>query len=187
MVFGNRVNVRHLIESTPQISIHAMRTSRAIALVEIVARTGLTADEVRRFNPALADKVPAGASIYLPIDVGEFGSDVAFWRQPASQAYMAVLDDFMRLPPGVDHWDDPAFASVLTDFRRRFKDTNTEEGAVMETVLAYVMDQAYTSTRRMLLADYRNSGTIQSLIERGGLELDAVRHAAALRAAATAF
>jgi len=74
---------------------------------------------------------------------------------------------------------------VLADFKRRFKETNTEEGAVMETVLSYVMDQAYTSTRRTLLADYRNSGKVRSLIERGMLELDALRHAAAMRAAAT--
>ena len=54
----------------------------------------------------------------------------------------------MRLDPGVERWDDPAFAPVLTDFKRRFKETNTEEGPVMETVLAYAMDQAYTSSRR---------------------------------------
>ncbi len=184
MVFGNRVNVTELIASTSQLSIHAMRTPRAIALAEIVAHTGLAADEVRRFNPALVDRVPAGATLYLPFYVGEYGSDVAFWRRSPSPAYAAALDDFMRLAPGAEHWDDPAFASVLADFRRRFKETNTEEGAVMETVLAYVMDQAYTSSRRMLLAEYRKSGKIRSLIERGVLELDAVRHAAALRAAA---
>ena len=187
MVFGNRVNVSQLIASTPQTSIHAMRTPRAISLAEIVDRTGLAADEVRRFNPALGDRVPARATIYLPFYVAEFGPDVAFWRQPPNPSYMAVLDDFMRLAPGAEHWDDPAFAPVLADFRRRFKDTNTEEGAVMETVLAYVMDQAYTSSRRMLLAEYRNSLKVRSLIEQGVLELDALRHGAALRAAAAAF
>jgi hypothetical protein len=187
MVFGNRVNVRHLIASTPQMSIHAMRTPRAIPLAEIAGRTGLAADEVRRFNPALVDRVPAGATIYLPFYVGEFGSDVAFWRQLPSPSYLAVLDDFMRLAPGAERWDDPAFASVLADFRRRFKETSTEEGAVMETVLAYVMDQAYTSSRRVLLAEYRNNGKVRSLIERGVLELDALRHAAALRADAATY
>jgi hypothetical protein len=187
MVFGNRVNVRELIATTPQMSIHAMRTLRAIRLAEIVARTGLAVEEVRRFNPALVDRVPAGTTIYLPFYVGEFGSDVAFWRQAPSPSYVAVLDDFMRLPPGAEQWDDPAFASVLTDFRRRFKETNTEEGAVMETVLAYVMDQAYTSSRRTLLAEYRNSGEVRSLIECGELELDAVRHTAALRPARVTF
>ena len=43
-------------------------------------------------------------------------------------------------------------APVLSEFKRRFAETNTEEGHVMETVLAYTMDQAYTSGRRTLLA-----------------------------------
>jgi hypothetical protein len=176
-----------LIASTPQVSIHAMRTPRATSLAEIVERTGLAADEVRRFNPALVDRVPAGATLYLPFYVSEFGPDVGFWRRPPSAAYVAVLNDFVRLDPGPERWDDPAFAPVLTSFKRRFGETNTEEGLVMATVLAYAMDQAYTSSRRTLLADYRNSETLRSLIERGVLELDAVRQAAALRAGATTF
>jgi len=187
MVFGNTFNVSQLIASTPQLSIHAMRTPRPISLTEIATVTGLSADEVRRFNPALADRVPAGATLYLPFDVSEFGSDVAFWRRPASPAYAAVLDDFLRLDPGAEQWDDPAFAPVLGDFKRRFKETNTEEGAVMETVLAYVMDQAYTSSRRKLLDEYRSSLEIRSLFERGSLELDAIRHTVALRAEAGLF
>jgi hypothetical protein len=150
-----------------------MRAPRAISLKEIVQRTGLTLDEVRRFNPALVDRVPAGNTLYLPTYVSEFGSDVTFWHRPPNPSYAAVLDDFMRLDPGADRWDDPAFASVLADFKRRFKETNTEEGLVMETVLAYAMDQAYTSGRRRLLAEYRDSGTVRSLIARGKLELDA--------------
>jgi hypothetical protein len=187
MVFGNAFNVRSLVASTPQMTIHAMRTPRAISLAEIVTHTGLAADEVRRFNPALVDRVPARATLYLPSYVSEFGPDVAFWRRPPSPSYMAVLDDFLRLQPGAERWDDPAFAPVLMDFRRRFRETNTEEGTVMETVLAYAMDQAYTSTRRTLLAEYRNSGKVRSLIERGVIELDAVRRAAALRTAAALF
>jgi hypothetical protein len=65
MVFGNTFNVSGLIASTPQVSIHAMRTPRATSLTEIVRRTGLAADEVRRFNPALVDRVPAGATLNL--------------------------------------------------------------------------------------------------------------------------
>ena len=182
MVFGNTFNVRGLIASTPQMSIHAMRTPRPTSLTEIVKRTRLTADEVRRFNPALVDRVPAGATLYLPFYDSEFGRDVAFWRQPPSPSYMAVLDDFIRLDPGAERWDNPAFAPVLADFKRRFRETNTEEGLVMETVLAYAMDQAYTSSRRTLLAEYRNSEKVRSLIDRGVLERDAVRNGAALRA-----
>ena len=84
----------------------------------------------------------------------------------------------MRLDAGPEHWDDPAFAPVLTDFKRRFRETNTEEGVVMETVLAYAMDQAYTSSRRTLLAEFRNSEKVRRLIERGVLELDVLRTAA---------
>ena len=152
-----------------------MRTPRSIALAEIVERTGLTPDEVRRFNPALVDRVPARGALYLPHYVSELGPDVAFWRRPPGPAYAAVLNDFMRLESGAERWDDPAFAPVLRDFKRRFRETNTEEGVVMETVLAYAMDQAYTSSRRTLLSEYRNSEKVRWLIERGVLELDALR------------
>ena len=175
MVFGNTFNIRRLIASTPQITISAMRSSRPISLAEIVERTRLSADEVRRFNPALVERVPAQATLYLPDYVSEFGSDVAFWRRPPSASYVAVLHDFMRLESGPEQWDDPSFAPVLKNFQRRFRETNTEEGVVMETVLAYAMDQAYTSSRRMLLSEYRNSEKVRGLIERGVLELDALR------------
>jgi len=66
---------------------------------------------------------------------------------------------------------------VLGDFQRRFRETNTEEGAVMHTVLAYVMDQAYTSSRRTLLADFRASDQVRRLVDRGRLQLDVVREA----------
>jgi hypothetical protein len=187
MVFGNTFNVTQLIESARQVSIHAMRASRAIPLGAIVKQTGLGADEVRRFNPALGDHVPAGATLYLPTYVSEFGADVAFWHRSPSLAYAAALNDFLRLEPGAERWDDPAFAPVLADFRRRFRATGTEEGLVMETVLAYAMDQAYTSSRRTLLTEFRNNRKIRSLIEHGMLERDAIRHAAALRAGTTTF
>lgn len=180
MVFGNTFNISRLIASTPQLSISAMRPPRPISLTEIVERTRLTADEVRRFNPALVERVPAQATLYLPDYVSEFGPDVAFWRRPPSPSYVAVLNDFVRLEPGAEAWDDPAFAPVLKDFRRRFRETNTEEGLVMDTVLAYAMDQAYTSSRRTLLAEYRNSEKVRGLIERGVLQLDALRNARAL-------
>jgi hypothetical protein len=184
MVFGNTFNIRRLIASTPQVSISAMRTPRPVSLSEIIVRTRLPADEVRRFNPALVERVPAHAMLYLPDYVSEFGPDVAFWRRPASPSYVAVLDDFVHLDSGPERWDDPAFAPVLENFKRRFRETNTEEGAVMETVLAYAMDQAYASSRRTLLSEYRNSEKVRWLIERGVLQLDALRNARALGIAA---
>src|SRR4030095_13424044 len=119
---------------------------------ECVTRTGFSADEVRRFNPALVDRVPAQSALYLPSYVSEFGTDIAFWRRPAPPSDVAVLAAFTRLESRPQRWDAPRFAPVLSDFRRRFRETNTEEGTVMDTVLAYVMDQAYTSGRGTLLS-----------------------------------
>jgi len=174
MVFGNTFIVRSLTASTPQAPIYAMRTQRAISLDEIMSRTDLSADEVRRFNPAIVDRVRANATLYLPFHVSEFGPDVAFWRRAPSPSYAAVLDDFMRLDSGQERWDDPSFKPVLTEFQRRFSETRTEEGAVMATVLAYAMDQAYTSSRRALLSEYRTSEQVRRLIERGVAELGAL-------------
>jgi hypothetical protein len=172
MVFGNTVTSRRLIASTPQESIYAMRTPRVMSLAEIVKRTGLATSEVQRFNPALVARLQADSTLYLPYHVSGFGPDVAFWHRSPSPSYLTVLDDFMRLDAGAEQWDDPAFAPVLADFRRRFRNTNTEEGAVMDTVLAYVMDQAYTSSRRTLLSEFRSDEQVQRLIERGVRELD---------------
>jgi hypothetical protein len=187
MVFGNTFNVRNLIAAMRQVPIHAMRARRPIPLAEIVKRTGLSAAEVRRFNPALVDRVPAGAALYLPSNVSEFGDDVAFWRRPPSPSFTAVLDDFLRLDGGAERWDDPAFAPVLSDFKRRFKETKSEEGSVMETVLAYAMDQAYASPRRTLLAEYRTSEKVRSLVERGALERDVIQNLRTLGLAPATF
>jgi len=187
MVFGNSLNIRDLMASIPQLPINAMRTPRPISLAEIMKRTGLPADEVRRFNPALTERVPAQGTLYLPDHISEFGSDVAFWRRAASPTYLAVLDDFLHLEPGAERWDDPTFAPVLRDFKRRFRETQTEEGVVMETVLTYVMDQAYTSPRRSLLNEFRNSEKVQELIERGVLELEIQRNTQSVRLSVSTF
>lgn len=184
MVFGNTFVVQDLISSRPQQAIYAMRTSRAMSLSEIVKQTGLTRAEVQRFNPSLTSTLPARGTLYLPYYVSGFGADVAFWRRTASPSYLAILDEFLRLDAGAERWDDPAFAPVLADFRRRFRSTNTEEGAVMDTVLAYVMDQAYTSSRRTLLSDFRRDDKVQRLIERGIRQLD-ILHLQSPVAAAT--
>jgi len=123
--------------------------------------------------------VQAQGMLYLPSYVSEFGDDVAFWRRPAPASFVAVLDEFMRLDASPERWDDPAFAPVLAEFKRRFSETNTEEGRVMETVLAYTMDQAYTSGRRTMLAEFRNDEEVRRLIERGVLELNVIREARA--------
>jgi hypothetical protein len=184
MVFGNTFNVTELTASLPQEPIYAMRTSRAIRLDEITSRTQLSADEVRRFNPALTDRVPANATLYLPFHVGDFGVDVAFWRRPASPLYLTVLNEFLRLSGGPERWDDPGFEPVLWTFQRRFDETDTEEGDVMATVLEYAIDQAYRSPRRALLLEFRESERVRWLFERGVAELDRVRRRSERDAAA---
>jgi hypothetical protein len=178
MIVGNTFNVRSMTASIPQVRIHAMRTSRAIPLAEITKRSGLSADEVRRFNPALLRRVPANANLYLPVHVAVFGRDVAFWHRPASAAYAAALDEFLRLDVPHERWDDPSFEPVLRQFQRRFRATATEEGSVMDTVLAYVMEDAYTSARREMLEEFRHDPQLVRLLERGLRELDAEPFAA---------
>jgi hypothetical protein len=169
MVFGNIARVEALRASMPQVKIHAMRTTRAIPIGEITRRTGLSADEVRRFNPSLVRQVPRGATLYLPRHVPAFGRDVAFWHRPASAAFTDVLNEFVRLEATPEEWDDPAFDPTLASFESRFRQTKTEEGNVMATVLRYVRDEAATSGRRSILTEFRNSPEIRSLFE------DAVR------------
>jgi hypothetical protein len=175
MVFGNMFNVRNLIVSTPQAKIFAMRAPRAIPLAQITRSTGLSADEVRRYNPALVKQVPARANLYLPSYVKAFGPDVSFWHRPASAAYTAVLNDFVRLDATLEQWDDPAFEPVLRGFQRRFRETQTEEGSVMATMLAFVIQEAYTSGRTEILAEFRSSEKVLRLFQRGMVERDAYR------------
>jgi len=175
MVFGNTFNVRNIAAATPQVKIFAMRTPRAIALADIVRRTKLTADEIRRFNPALVKRVPAGATLYLPQYVKDFGSDVSFWHRPPSAAYASVLEEFLDLDATVEQWDDRSFETVLQGFQQRFRATRTEEGSVMATVLGYVMNDAYTSERAEILAEFRASEDVRQLFERGVIAREALR------------
>lgn len=175
MVFGNTITVRNLMASTPQVPIQAMRTERPIALAEIVRRTRLTADEVRRFNPALVKRVPARATLYLPVSVKEFGRDVAFWRRPPSAAYASALQDFIRLEATAEQWDDRSFEPVLRGFERRFSATKTEEGTVMAATLSYVIDEMYRSRRGAILAEFRTSDDVRRLFEHAVAERDASR------------
>jgi hypothetical protein len=171
MVFGNTLTVERLGGEQPQAKIFAMRAPRAIPLTEIVKRTGLPADEVKRFNPALDRLVPAKATLYLPEYVPEFGSDVSFWHQPVDASFALALNDFVRLEPGMQQWLDPAFEGTLRDFQRRFDATRTEEGAVMSATLAYVIDDLRTSRRAAILEDFRNNHRILELFQRGLREL----------------
>jgi hypothetical protein len=170
MVFGNTFNVARMQTTVPQTPIYAMRAPRAFTLREITTRSGVSADDVRRFNPALVKRVPAGANVYLPKYVKALGPDVSFWHRPAGAAYATVLNEFVRLALPADAWDGPAIVPILGDFQRRFRQTKTEEGAVMATVLAYVLEDIQTSGRAAILADFRSSPEIGTLFERAVLE-----------------
>jgi hypothetical protein len=174
MVFGNGLHIRSLAESTPQVKIHAMRTTRAIPLAEITQRTRLSTDEVRRFNPALHTRVPARATLYLPAYVKEFGADVAFWHRPPEAAYAALLNEFLRLDATEEDWEDPSFESVLRTVQKRFAATRTEEGTIMATVLAYVIDETYRSKRGAILAEFRESDAVLQLFRRAVVEWESL-------------
>jgi hypothetical protein len=173
MVFGNLVNVTRLTAAQPQDRIFAMRAPRPIPLADITRKTGLKTDEVKRYNPALLKQVPARANIYLPTYVKEFGQDVSFWHRPADAQYAVVLNEFLRQTASVEQWHEPSYAAALRTFQDRFAETNSEEGAVMATTLAYVISDLRTSRRSAILEDFRTSGQILTLFQRGVAELGA--------------
>jgi hypothetical protein len=170
MVFGNMATIRDLIASTPQMPIFAMRVPRAMSVSEIAKQTRLSTDEIRRFNPALVKRVPAHAELYLPSYVRAFGPDVSFWHRPASATYTTALSDFLALDAAPDRWDDGSLLPVLRSFEKRFRDTKTEEGIVMATVLAFVIDDAASSGRREILAAFRADESIHTLFDQALLQ-----------------
>ena len=172
MIFGNTANVARILETTPQTPVFAMRTPRALPLAEIMRRGSLTADEVRRFNPALTRSVPKGATVYLPIYVSQFGPDVSFWHRPPSRAYTALLNEFLALDVPIDRWDGEAFDTVLQDYRRRFQATRTEEGTVMATTLAYVLEDRRRSRQGPILAEFRTNARLLRLFQEARGEWD---------------
>lgn len=173
MVFGNASRIEETIAATPQARVYAMRTGRAILIGEIARRTGLTEEAIRRYNPALVKKVPAGATLYLPAYDAVFGADVSFWHRDASPAFTALLDEFSALDVTPQQWESRAFATTLRGFEERFRATGTDEGVVMATVLSYVRREA-AGPRASILATFRNSEKIQGLFEQGLVEMESV-------------
>ena len=171
MIFGNTVNIRRLMAEMPQSKVFAMRVPRRTPITRVMQRTGLSRDEVRRYNPALMRQVPARANLYLPEYFEDFGPDVSFWHRPASPEYAAVLDEFIRLDASIEEWHQRSFKATLDDFRRRFLDTGTEEGAVMATVLSFAIQDLNTSRRAAILNEFRSSDSIRRLFDRGRREL----------------
>jgi len=137
--------------------------------------TGLKLDEVKRFNPALGVRVPAQANLYLPFYVKNFGKDVSFWHRPPTPQYAAALNDFLRLPSGIEKWHEAEFETTLRAFQERFEATNTEEGTVMASTLAYVISDLRTSRRAAILEEFRTSTKILDLFKQGVEELGTKR------------
>ena len=171
MVFGNTFNITRLMNEMPQARIFAMRTPRALSISEVMAKSGLSRDEIRRHNPALVRRVPARAHVYLPEYVPEFGPDVSFWHRPAPPAYAAVLNDFVRLDVPVERWHGAAFEPTIRSFRSRFEATNSEEGTIMASVIGYLLQELRASRRGAILTEFRNSDRIRRLFDRGRREL----------------
>ena len=167
MVFGNMYNVRRLIWETPQTKIFAMRVPETTSIGTIAQTTGLSRAELKRFNPALVRRVPRDANLYLPEYVAEFGEDVSFWHRPASPEYAEVLNDFVRLDATIQDWHQPEFEQILRAFQQRFTDTGTEEGAVMVTLLRFVIGNLTTSRRAAILEEFRHSDRVRELFDRG--------------------
>jgi hypothetical protein len=170
MVFANTENVARIMSSTPQQQVFGMRTARALSLTEIVRASGVSADEIRRFNPAIVRQVPARSTVFLPRHVPSLGTDVSFWHRPASAAYAEALHDFMTLDAPLEQWDSPEFDAVLQNFRSRFEATRTEEGSVMATMLTFVLQGQRTSRQGAILAEFRSSERIRLLFGRGRSE-----------------
>jgi hypothetical protein len=174
MVFGNMLTVRRLTGQEPQTPIYAMRTARAWPISEITRRAALPADQVQRYNPAIVRQVPARANLYLPAYVKDFGANVSFWHRPPPARYAALLNEFLHLESGVQRWHEASFEPVLRDFERRFRDTNTDEGDVMASTLAYVIADLRTSRRAAILEEFRTSGKILTLFSQGLKEMQAM-------------
>ena len=170
MVFGNMSTVRDLIASTPQVPIFAMRVPRAMSLSDVAKQTRLSTDEVRRYNPALIKRVPAQADLYLPMYVRAFGPDVSFWHRPANDRYAAALTDFLALDYPPERWDDGSLVPVLRSFEKRFRETKSEEGTIMSTILSFVIDDAESSGRREILATFRADQNIHTLFDQALLQ-----------------
>ena len=85
-----------------------------------------------------------------------------------------VFETSLDIDASPERWDERSFEPQLRRYLQRFRDTRTEEGTVMATVLAYVMDETYTSTRAAILAEFRESESVRQLFERAVRERDAL-------------
>lgn len=176
MVFGNTLTIADLETAIPQEQIFAMRPVRSVPFDEVARRTGLSADEIRRFNPALINRVPAGANLYLPSPAEGLGRDTAFWHHEPASEYVAVLDEFLRLNERFvpEDWQHDTVLDDLRAFETRFRETGTEEGTVMATMLAYVIGELSDGRQMEILAEARSSERARSVLEQAVRQREAL-------------
>ncbi|HUE96590.1 MAG TPA: transglycosylase SLT domain-containing protein [Longimicrobiaceae bacterium] len=173
MVFGNMEHVRAIQAGAAQQPIFAMRAPRSIRIEEVTRVTGLSTDEVRRYNPALVRQVPRGANLYLPVRVEAFGEDVTFWHQAPEPSFAFLMEEFHRMGLDPEQWADPAFEPLLQEYRARFRQTGTEEGQIMATMIAFAIDESFRGRRGHILREFRADTRVRLLFEQGVLERNA--------------
>jgi hypothetical protein len=108
------------------------------------------------------------------IEDGGFRVRLFFMRDYDEEAAMlAALAEFLNLDATVDEWHGPLFVETLQDFREWFAATDTEEGTVMATMLAFVIQDLTGSRRGAILDEFRSSERVLELFERGVQDLGA--------------
>jgi hypothetical protein len=178
MIFGNAATVAQLATTIPQQQVFAMRTPRAHTIAEIAKTAGLSTDEVSRFNPSSSRRLAAGSTIYLPRFVAALGSDVSFWHRRSNPAYASALNELLATELSLDEWNAPAFDAELEQLRHHFLESRSEEGAIMATVLAYVLEERRESAHGAMLQDFRTSDRIQQLFDAARQARDASKTSA---------
>ena len=131
-----------LLRDTPQSEIHAMRVPRNTSLsTRGGEQTGLSRREVKRYNPALVRQRAEGRGAVSACLISKSSA-----RTCRSGAGRPAKNTPRRSrtssawKPQLDEWHEPAFEETLQQFRERFAATGTEEGTVMATTLAFVID-----------------------------------------------
>ena len=167
MVFGNIYTAGEIVRDVSQARVYAMRANRDLPLGELARVTNLSEREIKRFNPALVNQVPEGATVYLPRHLEGLGEDVAFWRHPPADAFVSVLDDFLKLDLSLGQWYGSSGRRTIELYRTRFLDTDTEEGQAMATMLAYVAQEMFSGARSEILARYERDPDVIRLVSEG--------------------
>ena len=178
MIFGNAATVAQLASVIPQEQVFAMRGSRVRTAAEIARIAGVSVDEVGRFNPSLSRRSSAGSTIYLPRYVAALGPDVSFWHRRPNAVYTSALTELLTTDLSLEEWNASPFDAELELLRHRFIESRSEEGTIIATVLAYVLEERRESGHGAILQEFRTSERIQQLFDAARQARDASQSAA---------